>query len=331
MVFRSFLIPVILFFLTAFTFFFFMNRPLEAEKIKWGVNFSQKHTQKLGLDWKKVYLAILDDLKTRNLKISVDWDMIEPERGEYNFQDLDWQIQEAEKRKAKIILVLGFKTLRWPECHIPDWAKTLNQEEQQTRILELIEKIVLRYKKSPAIAIWQVENEPFFPFGVCPWQDKEFLKKEIKLVKSLDQRPVLISDSGEGSFWIQAAKLGDIVGTTMYKTVWVKPLKRYLNYPFPPSFYWWKARLIHYLFGKRVIVVELQAEPWGPTLLYDSPLKEQKKTMNLEKFKEMIDFARKTGFDEFYFWGAEWWFWLKEKHNDPSFWNLAKKTINQAP
>ena len=103
---------------------------------------------------------------------------------------------------------MGMKSPRWPECHIPAWANDLDKEKQQAKILNLIEKIILRYRDSSMIKYWQVENEPFFPFGDCPWRDRKFLKKEIELVKQLDaqKRPVIISDSGEGSLWIAAAQ-----------------------------------------------------------------------------------------------------------------------------
>jgi len=306
--------------------YLFIGTPSQAEEISWGVNFSQKQAKLLGLDWQETYLALLDDLKVKNLKLITHWDLIEPEEGEYNFKDLDWQIQTAEEKGAKLLLVIGMKTGRWPECHIPEWAKILSKEEQQERILKLIEKIVLNYRSRTPIEYWQVENEPFFPFGECPKIDKDFLKKEINLVKSLDiqGRPVVISDSGEGSLWITAAQLGDIVGTTIYKKVWFKQVGIYVYYPLPPIFYWRKAQLIEKIFDKKVIVVELQAEPWGPKLLYDSPLEEQEKTMNLERFKQNIEFAKRTGLDKFYLWGAEWWYWLKEKQNQPEIWNEAK-------
>lgn len=316
----------ILIFLLLVFLFLFVGKPSEAEKITWGVNFSHKHAQLLGLDWKETYSALIDELGVRNIKLATYWDLIEKEKGNYDFKDLDWQIKKAGERGVKLLLVIGMKAPRWPECHLPDWAKGLDKEKQQEKILALIEKIVLRYRDSQAIAMWQVENEPFFPFGECLWVDKDFLKKEIELVKSLDvdNRPVVISDSGEGSFWIQAAKLGDIVGTTMYKKVWFHQLGIYISYPFPPTFYARKAEIIKSLFGKKVINVELQAEPWGPELLYKSPLSEQEKTMNLERFKDNINFAKRTGLDEFYLWGAEWWYWMKEKQGQPGIWNEAK-------
>jgi len=316
----------ILIFLLVFAGYLFLGSPPQAEEITWGVNFSQKHSQNLGLNWRENYLALLEDLNAKNLKVSAHWDLLEPEKDRYFFEDLDWQILEAENHNAKILLVIGMKSGRWPECHIPEWAKNLNKEEQQKEILEMLDKIVLRYRDRVSVNMWQVENEPFFPFGECPWVDKNFLKKEINLVKSLDpNHPIIISDSGEGSFWIQAAQLGDIVGTTMYKRVWFRQLRVYIHYPFPPTFYWRKAQIIKNFFGKKVICIEFQAEPWGPALLYDSPLEEQEKTMNLEQFRKNIDFAKRTGLDTFYLWGGEWWYWMKEKQNQPEIWQEAKK------
>jgi hypothetical protein len=311
--------------LLLFAGYLFIGVPPRAEKIDWGVNFSQKHAKNLGLDWKETYLALLYDLGTKNLKVAAHWDLLEPEKNKYYFDDLDWQVKEAENHSAKILLAIGMKTPRWPECHIPEWAINFSKEEQQKEILEMLKKVVLRYKDSKAIEYWQVENEPFFPFGDCPWVDKNFLKEEIELVKSLDpSHPVVVSDSGEGSFWVQAAKLGDIVGTTMYKKVWFRQLGIYVYYPLPPTFYWRKAEYIKKIFDKKVIVVELQAEPWGPKLLYDSPVEEQEKTMNLKQFQKNVEFAKRTGFGRFYFWGAEWWYWSKEKQNNPQIWDEAK-------
>ena len=174
---------------------------------------------------------------------------------------------------------------------------------------------------------WQVENEPFFPFGECPWVDRNFLRQEINLVKSLDiqNRPIIVTESGEFPFWISAARYGDIVGVTMYKKVWFRELKRYVTYPFPAVFYHRKAEIIRKIFGKEVIGVELQAEPWCSALLYDCSLEEQAKTMNLGQFKYNIEFAKNTGLSQHYLWGVEWWYWLKEKQNDPQIWNEARK------
>lgn len=297
------------------------------------------HAQNLGLDWKETYVALLDDLKVKNIKLISHWNLIEEADDEYNFEDLNWQIKTAKEKDAKLLLVVGMKTGRWPECHLPEWAQGLSKEEQQNEILELLTKIVQNFKDSEAIEMWQVENEALFPFGECPWTDKEFLEKEVDLVRSLDpERQIVVSDSGEGSLWIRAAQLGDIVGTTMYKKCWFsfywekrkfpflpQQIGFYVTYPIPAIFYHRKALYIDKIFDKEVMVVELQAEPWGPKLLYDSPLEEQEITMNLKQFRYNIDFAKRTGLDTFYLWGGEWWYWMKEKQNQPQIWEEARR------
>jgi len=275
--------------------------------------------------WQESYLAILDDLNVKDIKITTHWDLIEKNSGKYDFEDLDWQIKQAKKRGAEILLVIGLKTGRWPECHIPNWAKNLPKEDLENKILSLIKEIVLRYKDSENIWAWQVENEPFFPFGECPKIDEKFVKQEINLVKSLDSRPIVVTDSGEGSFWFKAASLADIPGTTIYKKVWVKQFKFYFTHFYPPVFYWRKTQIIKKLFDKEVICTEFQAEPWGPKLLYEISLEEQEKTMDLNQFKKNIEFAKKTGLKRFYLWGSEWWYWLKTKYNQPEIWNEARK------
>lgn len=334
---KIFLKFILIFFTILFIFLFIVfvfDKDKRQQKIVWGVNFSQKHSQNLGLDWKQNYLAILDDLKVKNIKILTHWDILEFQKDKYYFDDLDWQINEANKRNVNIILVVGMKTGRWPECHIPNWAHNLSKQEQQKEILGLIENIILRYRNYDIIKMWQVENEPFFSFGNCPWKDKDFLKKEIELVKILDykKRKIIVSDSGEWSLWVSSSKQGDVVGITMYRKVWNSNINSYISYDFlRPFWYWVRAFFVDKFFGKKVIVVEFQAEPWGPKLLYDIPLSEQKKTMTLEKFNKNIEFAKKNGFDEFYLWGAEWWYWLKVNYpeDENSFiWEKTKELLN---
>src|SRR3989344_229314 len=296
--------------------------------ITWGVNFSQMQAENLKLDWRKVYLAILEDLGVKNIKLLTQWDWVEGQRGDYYFNDIDWQVRPAGIHNAKIIYVVGMKTGRWPECHVPSWADTISKQDQQDVLLEYITRVVQRYKDSPAIIAWQAENEPLFHFGKCPWYDKEFLKKEVALIKQLDpSRPVIVSDTGDQSLWVDATKIGDILGITMYRKVWVHVTDDfgfYLTYPYPPNFYGIKARIAEALSGKKVIVVEYQAEPWNSEVFYNVPLEEQEKSMNFEQFKLNIAFAKRTGIEQYYLWGGEWWYWLKETQNKPEIWNESR-------
>jgi len=318
--------------------FFTMGKAKVSKNITWGVDFSQMQAESLSLDWKQAFLAIINDLGVKNIKLHTQWDWVEGVQGKFYFEDIDWQLQQAKQNGAKIIYVLGMKSGRWPECHIPTWAQGLSEQQQKEAILNYITEVVKRYKGNKAIIYWQVENEPFLKFGQCPsWYDKdaEFIKQEVALVKSLDpSRQVIVSESGELSLWTKAAKVADVVGVTMYRKAWldtstyglpIDGLDFYATYPFSPAFYARKAGIIKTMFNKKVMCVELQAEPWGPKPIYNSPLSEQYKTMNPDLFLKNVEFAKETGLDTFYFWGAEWWYWLKEKQDQPQIWQEAQK------
>lgn len=308
--------------------YFFVGSAPEAKHITWGVDFSQMQAETLKLDWKQTYLAILEDLGAKNIKLHTQWDFVEGKKDVFYFDDTDWQVAQAQSHDAKLIYVVGMKTGRWPECHIPAWADGLSKEQQQAEILTYVTQVVNRYKGSPAIYAWQAENEPLFNFGECPWYDKDFLTKEVALIKSLDPtRPVIISDSGEQSLWLDAGKIGDIVGVTMYRKLWFSVTKNfgfYATFPLPPVFYQRRAQIIQYLFHKTVICVELQAEPWAYKQFYNLPLSEQEKTMNLQQLKDNVSYAKATGFNTFYFWGVEYWYWLKTTQNQPALWDYEK-------
>jgi hypothetical protein len=316
--------------------YFFVGTTKVSSKITWGVDFSQMQAENLKLDWKETYLALIKDLGAKNIKIHTQWDWVEGKKGEYYFKDIDWQLKTAKENNVKIIYVLGLKTGRWPECHAPIWTTDLSLQDQQEELFEYIKEVVLRYKDAPEIAYWQVENEPFFVFGKCPawyYNDGNFLKKEVELVKSLDHaRQVIVSDSGEGSMWFDVAKVGDIVGTTLYRDAWAHISDNsgfYMHYLFTPVFYHRKELLINTFFKKKVICIELQAEPWVSKPFYKVSLEDQFKTMNLQKFKDNVEFAKATGLDTFYFWGAEWWYWLKTTQSQPDIWNEAKTLFNK--
>src|SRR3989344_137448 len=291
-------------------------------KIIWGATFDDAFLSKFGLDWRAGYLAMLDDLKIRNIRLIAHWTEVEPQEEKFDYTILDWQIEQAAKRNAKIILAAGSKLPRWPECYQPDWVK-----DKQPALLKYIETTVNRYKNNPAIVAWQVENEPFLSFGECPLLDVKLLDEEIALVKKLDSRPIIVTDSGELSLWARAATRGDIFGTTLYRWVWNQYVGSY-KYPIPPAFFTLKERLTRLFVGqeKPFVVIELQGEPWTHKQIYEIPIAEQLNLMPWSEFNATIDYAKQTGFDEYYLWGVEWWYYLKE-NGQGEYWERVKRLI----
>lgn len=297
--------------------------------IKWGVAFSKPYATELNLDWQKLYDDMIKDLGVKTIRLPVYWNDIEKERREYDFKDYDWMLEKAKENDIDIVLVVGQRLPRWPECHRPKWLNSLTQEKQDRELLLWIENIIKRYQKYENIIMWQVENEPFLTlFGECKKVNPALLKKEIDLVKSLDKRPVLITDSGELSLWMRSSKVGDYLGTTVYRIVHNSTIGYWSYFWMPASFYRFKSRLNLRSWDK-MLISELQAEPWYPNqkTALTTEINEQFKSMNPEKFDKNIKYAKKIGFPQVYLWGVEWWGWLKEEHGDNAIWERAKEVF----
>ncbi len=290
------------------------------EKINYGVSFNTLYAKELGLDWKEVYDVIIKDLKPKKIRLSAHWNLVMPENNKFNFDEIDYQVSEASKQNMEIILAVGKRLPRWPECHVPLWAQDLNQKETEEKILQYIEKVILRYRENKNIKIWQVENEPFlsiFASQHCNNFDKDFFDKEIILVKNLDPtREILITDSGELSTWRKTYKRGDIFGTTLYIYAWNKYFGDFRNFVWP-SYYSMRRNIWNILYGKKeAIIVELSLEPWLDKQVKDESLEIQTQRMSKKHFENVLNFARKTGFKTQYLWGAEWWYYMKKQGND---------------
>ncbi|MBP7992239.1 MAG: beta-galactosidase [Candidatus Magasanikbacteria bacterium] len=298
--------------------------------VTYGISFSKNYANDLELDWKKTYIDILTELKPAYIRLGAEWNGIETEQGKFNFSDLDFMMNEAEKHNAKVLLAIGQKVPRWPECHYPLWYRDLNPKEQREATLNYIEKTVANYKNHPALEIWQVENEPYisFDFGECKIFNRDLVKYEIALVQQLDpNHRTVITDSGEMSLWHETVQAGDLFGTTLYRAV-AGPMgwKFYYNW-LPPGLYkvraFWQGRTPQTFF-----ISELQAEPWysgtGPK---DTPIKEQELTMSPKRLQANMDVAERTGASRAYLWGVEWWYFMKEKNNDARYWELVKNKL----
>lgn len=293
-----------------------------------GITFSKFFAERFNLDWKKTYLAVFDDLGAKNVRIPVYWPEVEPEEDKWDFRDYDWQIQKAGEHGAKIILAIGRKLPRWPECHEPQWVQSEISKIKSQILLKYLEKVVNHYEDNPTVIAWQIENEPFLPFGECPTVSGKFLDEEIKIVRQISDKPIMITDSGEFGIWFPAAGRADIFGSTLYRHVYSR-IFGYITYPLPPWFFRLKLGLLKFFIGeKSPIVSELQAEPWTREALYEISIEDQLRYFNPERFKKELEYIRGTGFDTFYFWGAEWWYFL-EQNNHPEMWEIVKETIRQ--
>jgi hypothetical protein len=79
---------------------------------------------------------------------------------------------------------------------------------------------------------------------------------------------------------------------------------------------------------KDIIVIELQGEPWAHLQIYENTVAEMMKSMDHPQFKENLRYAAASRFGTQYVWGAEWWLWMKDKQNDPFYWDYAQSLFN---
>jgi len=289
-------------------------------EVTWGVTFSDMMAEDLKLDTGETLRAILKDLKPQGVRLVAYWDRIEKRKGVYDFRSLDLQMRIAAEYKTPVILAVGQRVPRWPECHIPKWA------DPKKDLIPFMKKVVKRYRGYRNILYWQVENEPFLHFGECPKADKNLLESEIDTVRNLDPgRKILLTDGGEFGDWYRAAKRGNIFGTTLYRKVHSRFFGEF-TYPITPEIYPLKRDIVQFLTGKpdqNFIIIELGTEPWGDKQIFEMTMNEQLENFSMKDFRENVNYALECRYDVYYLWGAEWWYYLKKRHGIDGYWHYA--------
>jgi len=323
-----------------------------------GTTYSPIQSVYLGLDWKRTYLDVLDtgfDI----IRLGAYWSEIERTEGVYDFDALDWQIEEARLRGIPVVLTVGMKAPRWPEYFLPEWLlkrvrlparrDVSKNKEVRTLTLGFIEKVVTRYKNEPIISVWQVENESLNRIGEKSWYiGTDFLTEEVKLVRKLDggKHPILITAATYPNKFLrflaaifscadpikQYIDIADIIGINVYPTIGHKFLCMGMYFKTG------KEERIKYFSTlkkyieeneKKVWVTELQAEPWEPGyLVYKEkrvpPTAEPEETGQF--FMELDDIGIKTIF----FWGVEYWQFRELKYKDEKWKELFLKLKDQS-
>jgi hypothetical protein len=305
------------------------NQKHAHEEPRLGVSFSVKYAREMGLDWKQTYASLMDDMNIKRFRLMSYWDEIEQRPDVYTWDDLDHQFREAEKRGAKVSLAIGYRQPRWPECHMPTWASPLSKPQRWEELYQFMGDVVDRYKGSPALVSYQLENEALnTAFGICDDWDRSRLIHEFKLVKERDpHHPIAVSVANEFGIPFGQPR-GDIVGFSVYKRVYQRNGGFYFNYPLPSIWHGSRGAVVEKYLKRPVMIHELQTEPWGPEGTVKLSIEEQNKSMDAERLKKHVDYALASGIKEIYLWGGEWWYWRKNVLNEPTVWDAAYKVFN---
>ncbi|HEY8489895.1 MAG TPA: beta-galactosidase [Dehalococcoidia bacterium] len=318
-----------------------------ARRPEYGVNFSCRHAAWLGLDCRETYLAILDDLQVKHLRLSVYWSDVEPSPGRYDFEHLDWLLDEAAERDVQVLLTVGVKAQRYPEFYPPEWLVSAAEvparftfaedAEVEARALALVRHTVEHYAHHPAVAAWQVENEPYLP-NIGPekgWSvGRDLVLREIQVVRETDPlgRPVVVNHASHHRFdpyWRDILATADVLAQNVYTRkpfplswlggLYVSP---YRLGPFTADLSR-QARAADQA-GKALWITELQAEPWERA---DVRLlrQEQIGSIDLRRLEENLRLAANSGATRVYLWGAEWWYYQLEAFGDDRWWQAARE------
>lgn len=328
-----------------------------AGEVRLGTTYSQVQAEYLDMDPKETYLKVLD-MGFKIIRLGAYWSEIEKEEGVYDFSFLDWQIDEAEKRKLPIILTVGMKAPRWPEYFIPDWlmkeidlppgGNVAENEMLRKKTRLFIVKVLERYRQKDIIEVWQVENEPLNLFGGEDWHiGADFFRQEVKLIRWLDQgrRKILVTTATYPNTFLgilarmsvkhdqieECLEVCDILGLNIYPTIghrfwWFKLVFRSSDRAVEKYF----TSLLRKIkeAGKEAWIIELQAEPWEPGVLVHKK-RSLPRTSSAEATEKYLQQFEKKDIDTILLWGCEYWIYRDDQFDDDSWikmWDRIKRS-----
>jgi Beta-galactosidase len=263
-----------------------------------GISFRPPQVEALGLDARTTLRTLLA-YPFQLVRLGAYWKRIEPEPGRFRPDELDWQVDVAERAGKQIILCVGaVKTFGYPEFFVP--AHHLRQPLQEGTLVDpathasllaaataFVRRIVERYRDRKAIVAWQIEHEAVDPLGMeHSWRlAAAFVQEEVAAVREADPtRPIMMNGflptsvpvrlqqwwrtRDQGDSLSVAQRLADIVGVDFYPRHALVNLgggrTLYLDGSRNP----WQQRRRKQLFawahthGRRLMISEGQAEPW---------------------------------------------------------------------
>lgn len=272
--------------------------------------------------------VLLRETGARTVRLSLYWDEVESRRAVFDFQVPDALVAVAARNGATVMLSVGMKAQRHPEYYIPDWASeglslpdrsvVSDDPVLRSRALAFVAEAVRHYANEPAIDSWGAENEARIASHRSDHYSlsREYAALVVETIRSNDPRGRPVSINHAQHFvmdqrWREALADSDVLGQSMYpaRNVNAFGVPLVVNImeigPLMPN-YAFQARTARDS-GKQFWVTELQAEPWTDA---DSRLiTPANPSANLDPsgVRQNIQYARKSGAERIYLWGAEFW------------------------
>jgi hypothetical protein len=262
-----------------------------------GISLRPRQIEALGLDAQSTLTTLLA-YPFQVLRLGAYWQQCEPTPGAFVPDELDWQIEAAERSGKQIILCVGaIKSFGYPEFFVPAHHRldafregALITPTAQPRLLEaasaFITRVIERYRDRSSIVAWQVEHEAVDPLGLeHSWRlATAFLEAEIQAVRAADTaRPIVLNGflpttllAGLFQWWRTrdqgdsldiAQRLADIVGVDYYPRYGLISLAGRTLYMDGSRLPWQALRRAQLTTriaqqGRKLMITEGQAEPW---------------------------------------------------------------------
>ena len=334
-----------------------------------GISFRPFQVEAFGLDGRATLQTLLA-YPFQLIRLGAYWSRIEPQAGEFDTSELDWQIEAAERARKQVILAVGaVKTFGYPEFFVPGhWLPQPLREGSLVRpathptlllgATQFITRIVTRYKNRAAIVAWQLEHEAVDPLG---WEHTwrladQFVESELEALRVADPtRPVIMSGflptsspvrlsqwwrtRDQGDSLTVAARLADIVGIDYYPRhapASIGPRTLYLAGADLP----WQVALRERRFGsirtrgKRLMVAEGQAEPWETRTTPPNPKRRAMYSCPPEQlvsnYNAAIGWSRRDDPIYAYLFWGAEYWLLRDKSGDSSYLQAFARILDQA-
>jgi hypothetical protein len=250
-------------------------------------------------------LTLLVDATNPDLvRLPVYWEMVQPSPDELDFSSVDSLLAVIAKHNiaapnpTRVVLTIGARNFLYPELHEPAWGgprqqPNLNEVQSGAPYRAYFDGSIARYRGSPLLYAWQVENEPLDYVGNSFTGDDQIkvaqLAWEIGEVHRLDPAHEAVTTTFDGwnaavdmmqlytpsllyllGGWPQghpedALESSDALGLDMYLDGPSTPLR----FTSPDLRAEWKEQALSFWAararskGKGLWLAEMQAQPWS--------------------------------------------------------------------
>jgi len=136
-----------------------------------GFSFSPDTSSSAGRDPAQDLALLLSVTQPDLVRLPIYWEEVEPVPDQLEFDSIDMLLAVVADHNltalhpTRVVLTIGARNFLYPELHEPDWAGPrqqpfLDQAQAGDAYRLYFDSSITRYRASPLLYAWQVENEP---------------------------------------------------------------------------------------------------------------------------------------------------------------------------